>query len=315
MKFSVVIPLYNKAPYIKAAIESVLAQTLADFEVIVIDDGSTDDGGDVAAEILDPRVHVIRQANAGVSAARNRGIDLARGEWVTFLDADDWEHPRYLATQWETIGSYAPVDAVATQYRTRPRCDELRIEPWKTRQTPLRTEVIGDLPARWSGKGGLFCTCSIAVRTSLLRTLQPCFPVGEAYGEDLDLWFRLNERSPIALTHAELIVYRVELPGSLSTTQAANIEEPPFLLRLERRVFDSSIPKHLHRSTRRFVDDSRAYLARRAIENNRRRDAVRLLWRARRSAYSPRWIVSAAMVILAPKRAVKAWQQWRLQRR
>jgi|BioPla2DNA2_1021312.scaffolds.fasta_scaffold23167_5 glycosyltransferase involved in cell wall biosynthesis len=95
---SVVIPLYNKGPYIARALNSVLAQTFQDFEVIVVDDGSTDDGAEVVRGFDDPRIWLIQQENRGVSAARNRGIEAARAELVAFLDADDEWLPGFLET-------------------------------------------------------------------------------------------------------------------------------------------------------------------------------------------------------------------------
>ncbi len=86
---SVVIPLYNKEPYIKRAIDSILAQKIQDYEIIVIDDGSTDKSAEVVKSFPDPRIRLIQQENAGVSAARNRGIEEAKAELIAFLDADD----------------------------------------------------------------------------------------------------------------------------------------------------------------------------------------------------------------------------------
>ncbi len=89
MRFSVVIPLHDKAAYIGCTLQSVLAQDCTDFEVVVVDDGSRDEGPQIVARCADARVRLLRQANAGVAVARNRGIDAAQGQWVCFLDADD----------------------------------------------------------------------------------------------------------------------------------------------------------------------------------------------------------------------------------
>ena len=112
MKFSIIIPLYNKAPYICKALKSVFAQTYTEYEVIIVDDGSTDGSFDIAKQFIDESLMIkgaensevnthsynlspisyklIRQANSGVSVARNAGVAQSSGEYVAFLDADDW---------------------------------------------------------------------------------------------------------------------------------------------------------------------------------------------------------------------------------
>ena len=91
-KVSVVIPTYNRAAVVPRAIESVLAQTVTDLEVVVVDDGSSDGTGQILGEIFGDRIRYYAQANQGVSVARNKGVEEARGEWIAFLDSDDlWE--------------------------------------------------------------------------------------------------------------------------------------------------------------------------------------------------------------------------------
>ena len=94
-KLSVIVPVYNTEKYLRECVDSILAQTFTDFELILVDDGSTDKSGDVcnAYGQLDRRVRVIHQKNGGVTAARKRGVEVAEGEYISFIDSDDWINP------------------------------------------------------------------------------------------------------------------------------------------------------------------------------------------------------------------------------
>ena len=94
-KLSVIVPVYNTEKYLRECIDSILAQSFTDFELILVDDGSTDKSGDIcdAYGRLDHRVRVIRQNNSGVTAARKRGAETAVGEYISFVDSDDWIEP------------------------------------------------------------------------------------------------------------------------------------------------------------------------------------------------------------------------------
>ncbi len=98
MKYSVVVPLYNKEEYVEKTLMSLFAQTIGDYEVIVVDDGSTDNSYAVACRVAEEQAQcrVLRQDNAGVAAARNKGAQLAEGEYLCFLDVDDWWEPTFL---------------------------------------------------------------------------------------------------------------------------------------------------------------------------------------------------------------------------
>src|SRR5207249_4329253 len=121
MNVSVVIPLYNKAPFVRRALDSVLAQTHRALEVLVVDDGSTDGGGAVVAACPDPRVRLITQPNAGPGPARNRGLDEAAGPLVAFLDADDEWLPNYLETCVALLERHGPdIACVSTGYFLHP---------------------------------------------------------------------------------------------------------------------------------------------------------------------------------------------------
>jgi glycosyltransferase involved in cell wall biosynthesis len=96
---SVILPVYNREAYVREAVESVLSQTVTDFELIIVDDGSTDASGDIIRSISDPRILLIRTENRGVAAARNLGLDRSTGRIITFIDSDDRWLPHYLQMQ------------------------------------------------------------------------------------------------------------------------------------------------------------------------------------------------------------------------
>ena len=118
MRFSVIIPLYNKAPYVAKAIGSVLSQTFTDFELIIVDDGSKDDSAQLAEQAIEGRANcrLIRQGNAGVSMARNNGVAASQGDYLCFLDADDWWDSTFLEKMDGLIRDYPDAGIYGTNY-------------------------------------------------------------------------------------------------------------------------------------------------------------------------------------------------------
>ena len=97
-KISVILPVYNSQKFIKKAIESVLDQTFSDFELIIVNDGSTDSTLDIIRDFKDKRIRLLNQSNQGPGAARNNALEMADGDYVMFLDSDDWYSPDALET-------------------------------------------------------------------------------------------------------------------------------------------------------------------------------------------------------------------------
>ena len=106
---SIIIPCYNASSYIKETINSVLTQTFQNFEILLINDGSTDNSSSIIKTIKDDRIHLVEQENQGVSFSRNKGIAMAKGEFVVFLDADDLLHPSFLEKRIFTLSKSAAI--------------------------------------------------------------------------------------------------------------------------------------------------------------------------------------------------------------
>lgn len=313
MKFSVVIPLYNKASYIDCSVQSVLDQSFTDFEVIVVDDGSNDGGAEVVKTLKDPRIRLVCQANSGVSAARNLGISLAQGEWVALLDADDWHHPDHLAHLVKAQKAWPQADAVATDFVEVVDADGLWPPRWGAVTEAPEVELITDLPRRWM-RGPSVCSSSIAIRRQRLEQMQPCFPPGEFQAEDLDFWFRLAEQTPIALAHAPLVAYRIEVKESL-TTRHRVVELPGCIERMQVRALSGAMTPLQRESALWFIAQHKLSLARIALASGDRIQGLKWLLQGRHAASGRRWWLTAAMACFFPKAMVKSWDGWRTNRK
>jgi len=202
----VVIPLYNKAPYIIRTLRSVLAQSYQFFEVVVVDDGSTDGGGDIVLSVGDPRIRLIRQENGGVSAARNRGIQEAKAELIAFLDADDEWKPNFLNLVLEMYNTYPEAGLYGTYYE------------FNGADTNIKRPIIklppdfryGLLPNYFSAALGQppICSSAVAVPRKVFEHVGG-FKVGENIGEDLDMWGRIALYYRVAYTTEIGAVYHL----------------------------------------------------------------------------------------------------------
>ncbi|MEA3298604.1 MAG: glycosyltransferase [Pseudomonadota bacterium] len=205
---SIVMPLYNKAEQVLEAIASIQAQTIDDWELVVVDDGSTDSGPDQVAALPDLRIRLHRQANAGVAAARNAGVALARADLVAFLDADDLWDQRFLETILALKRDYPQARWYATSYRILDS------------QGVIRQAVLRGLPPDY-GRGLMtryftvatasnppVCSSAMGVDKGAIEGIGG-FPAGIASGEDLLTWARLAVRYPLAYDVNPLAVFRI----------------------------------------------------------------------------------------------------------
>ena len=188
----IIVPLYNKAATVKRAIDSIVKQQFTDWRLIVVDDGSTDGGGDIVSEIADERIELIRQENRGPGAARNAGIALIESEYVAFLDADDEWYRWYLQNAMKAIGGEG-VAVLATMYDEYPRHTDMT-RYWMQRGIRPGTYSIGeeDGPALANARVGFLHVGNTLMRTEIARKYDGFYAEqGCRYGEDSTFFFRV----------------------------------------------------------------------------------------------------------------------------
>lgn len=200
-----VMPLYNAGSVVGDALATLRAQVPPPAEVIVIDDGSTDEGAAIVAAAEVPGITLIRQVNRGVAAARNAGLTAATFPLVAFLDADDLWCPGHIASLLALAERFPDAAIVGARFTPVPPS---ATAAWAMAMTPgeatlRRADVIGEAAAG----NAPFYTSSCMVRRDAART-EGGFPEGHSHGEDLALWYRLSERHGAAATDRVGALYR-----------------------------------------------------------------------------------------------------------
>ena len=238
-KVSVIIPAFNAMTYLPETVESVLKQTFTDFEVLLINDGSTDEIIEWATQIKDWRVKLISQQNQGVSEARNTGITHAQGEYIAFLDADDLWEPTKLEKQTQLLEGNPAVGLVDTWV-------VLATEQGKPTDKVWISKAEGNIWKQIAEENLLTCGSTPMIRRCCFESVG-VFNRDLRIGEDWDMWVRIASRYSFAVVKETLVRYRQHSSNTSKNCRAmlpdlqAVIERtfqfaPPELLRIKNRA-------------------------------------------------------------------------------
>ena len=220
--FSIIIPVYNKETFIQNTLQSVLRQTFSDFEIVIINDGSTDKSESIILSFQDNRIRYFLKENEGVSSARNLGIAKSNGQYICFLDADDYWYPNFLKTFYQYTLKFPEqkVFSVAYEIETSKKTFPAHYSIQKTNDY----ELVNYFKA--SQKESVLWTSSSCFHKAIFSTIGTFDPKIKS-GQDTDLWIR------IGLIHPILFIWNIQArygydPKSLSKNQSLLHEKMDF---------------------------------------------------------------------------------------
>ena len=255
---SVIIPTFNRRDYITTALDSVLAQTYKDYEIVIIDDGSSDD----TKEVLRPYQEAIRyfyQENRGISGARNRGIRESRGDYIALLDSDDYWLPEKLERQVECIREDSQFGMVAT------RCSSIGPDgTFRKKNRPGKSGwILNDI-----FRSNFIRTSSALITRKCLDTVG-LFDESLPECEEYDLWLRIAKQYPIAFINEPLTVY-TDNPHGVSTDSLTG--RVIRIKVLEKEYLRETIPPALYKKR---LSRNYHYLARHYLKRGKKSEGIR----------------------------------------
>lgn len=242
-KVSVVIPTYNRAGKVGDAIDSALSQTFPDLEVIVVDDGSSDDTGTVLREAYGDRIRYFAQTNQGASAARNKGLEEARGEWIAFLDSDDrWEKVK-LESQFEALkrfGSRCGVCYTDVRFMNHPETRtmlEMGQDSYRHDDDMGINEEAQRIVLSPGGAGMVVCPSSVIARADVVAQAGS-FDTNLKFGEDSEFIFRLALHTKFCYVNRPLVLFDRSPDEERHLGTSAEWNKKEFVLRQTQLRFE-----------------------------------------------------------------------------
>lgn len=233
IRFSVIMPLYNKAAYVKKAIRSVLEQTYLHYELIVVNDGSKDNSAIIAEELLKdiPNARLINQENAGVAVARNNGVTEAIGDYICFLDADDWWDVSFLQEMQQFIKDYPEAGIWGTNY--------WYVKKGKTHIAVLCETGYINYPKLYADTSVMPLTSiSVCIKKDIFNELGG-FPKGIKLGEDFMLWSKIALHHKVAFLNKPIAYYNNDIPASLRATR--NLHAPEYHMLFKMQYLEDAV--------------------------------------------------------------------------
>jgi glycosyltransferase involved in cell wall biosynthesis len=270
-KVSVVIPAYNAMNYLPETLQSVLRQTFTDFEVLIINDGSSDNIKEWGAEQTDSRVKLISQTNQGQSAARNLGIALAKGEYIAFLDADDLWEPTMLEKQVRCLEEN-PTAGLAYHWTA------LIDENGKATGRVMGSDASGNILKQILEKNIIDCP-SVVVRRCCFNNVG-LFEENLRFNEDWEMWIRIASRYEFAVTKEPLVYYRQHLQSASKKWQ---LMEQGYRIVIEKAF--QSVPADLQYIKNRSYGNANLCLAWKALQSKDKDYKLAQNFRAKAIAY------------------------------
>lgn len=275
-KISVVVPLLNKGPYIENALQSVLKQTFQNFEVIVIDGGSTDNGPDIVKSFNDERIMLFKQIGTGVSTARNQAVGNSKADLIAFLDADDEWMPLHLETILKLIEKFPQAGIYTTAYKIKEvdgtlrwaKYKEIPISPWEGLiPSYFKSGALGEYPV-WT---------SVACIPKKIFNEVGGFPEDAWFGEDADLFGKIALKYPIAFSWYIGGVYHRDARNRACDKQLP-LEEEPFVKTAKIAVKDNIVSQKEIGDLNEYIVKKEIYRAYTHICAGNKKAAIKILW-------------------------------------
>lgn len=272
-ELTVVIPLYNKEHYIQRALESVLSQHQQVDEIIVVDDGSTDNSAQKVKDLNNAKIKLIQQTNSGVSVARNTGIKNTKSKYVAFLDADDIWQSNFTENIFTLIRNYPKAGMFATAYSF---LSNGKRTPAKLKGVPSKFGLLNDYYASCLKADLPITASSVVIEKAQLEAIG-CFPVGMKMGEDQLTWSRIANISEIAFANVICVDYDVQVADSACQVNLIT-ELAPHVIIWKEELNAEKIPTKFIHSLEQLIHLSALYCVKNNLKIGKNRTARTLLF-------------------------------------